>query len=58
MSKAYEHVEWNFLKKFMKNLGFEDAWVDKIMRFVRPMRYVVKCNMVLSEVIVPEQGLR
>ncbi|XP_012461469.1 uncharacterized protein LOC105781472 [Gossypium raimondii] len=55
MSKAYDRVQWNFLEKFMKNLGFEDAWVDKIMRCVWSVKYVVKCNTILSEVIAPER---
>ncbi|KAA3477280.1 RNA-binding protein 8A [Gossypium australe] len=25
MSKPYDRVDWNFLKKAMKNLGFEDV---------------------------------
>ncbi|KAA3470588.1 reverse transcriptase [Gossypium australe] len=58
MSKAYDHVEWNFLEKVMKNLGFEDAWVDKIICSVRLVKYVVKCNTILLEVIDPEWGLR
>ncbi|KAA3473666.1 reverse transcriptase [Gossypium australe] len=58
MSKAYDCIKWNFLENVMKNLGFEDFWVDKIMRCVLSVRYVVKCNMVLSEVIAFERGLQ
>ncbi|KAA3483649.1 reverse transcriptase [Gossypium australe] len=45
-------------KKVMKKLGFEKACVAKIMRCVRSMKYVVKWNTILSEVIASERGLR
>ncbi|KAA3466196.1 reverse transcriptase [Gossypium australe] len=47
MSKAYDRIEWNFLGK-----------IEKIMRCVQSVRYVVECNMVLSKVVTPKQGLR
>ncbi|KAK5846242.1 hypothetical protein PVK06_002519 [Gossypium arboreum] len=58
MSKAYDRVDRNFLEKVTKKLGFEDTWVDKILRSIRSIRYVVKCNMVLSKIIILERGLR
>ena len=27
MSKAYDHVEWNFLCRLMEKMGFEDHWI-------------------------------
>lgn len=47
MSKAYDLVEWNFLKKVMKKLGFRATWVKKIMQSMRSIHYMVKYNMVL-----------
>ncbi|KAH1082203.1 hypothetical protein J1N35_021964 [Gossypium stocksii] len=43
MSKTHNRVEWNFLEKVMKKLGFEDVF-DKIMQFIRSVKYVVKCK--------------
>ena len=31
MSKAYDKVEWNFLRNMMLKLGFNDRWVNLVM---------------------------
>ncbi|KAA3486655.1 reverse transcriptase [Gossypium australe] len=58
MSKAYDQVEWRFLKKVLLKFGFGSEWVNKIMNCVRTVRYRVKCNMSLTNVIKPERGFR
>lgn len=38
MSKAYDSVEWHFLKEFMLRLGFHEKLVRRIMVSVETVR--------------------
>lgn len=39
VSKAYDRVEWTFLHGMMIKLGFDLAWVEIIMTWVRSVSY-------------------
>lgn len=41
MSKAYDRVEWNFLRDMMSKLGFSQLWIDLIMKCVCSVKYKV-----------------
>jgi hypothetical protein len=58
MSKAYDRVEWGFLKGMLLKLGFKKNWVDLIMKCVSTVRYRIKVNDEVSEMITPQRGLR
>ncbi|KAL9659150.1 hypothetical protein QQ045_028241 [Rhodiola kirilowii] len=58
MSKAYDRIEWSFLKRMMLALRFSEAWVKKIMVCVETVTYKVKINDQISWVIKPSRGLR
>ena len=58
MHKAYDTVEWIFLKRIMLQLGFSPEWVDLIMACVNSVRYQVRLNNSLLEYFVPSRGLR
>jgi hypothetical protein len=57
MHKAYDRVEWVSLKKNLIRLGFDTGWVDLIMACVSSVRYQLRLNNYLSEVIYPSRGL-
>ncbi|XP_021752499.1 uncharacterized protein LOC110718005 [Chenopodium quinoa] len=58
MSKAYDRVEWEFLRRLLTKLGFAGAWVDTIMTFVSTVRYSFLINGAPSDLLFPTRGLR
>ncbi|CAM8945360.1 unnamed protein product [Rhodiola kirilowii] len=58
MSKAYDRVEWHFLRKMMAAMGFAQDWIRKIMGCVETVSYKVRINGNITEEIRPSRGLR
>ncbi|KAL9679912.1 hypothetical protein QQ045_017783 [Rhodiola kirilowii] len=58
MSKAYDRIEWKFLETMMTALGFDSGWVAKVMMCVESVKYRVKINDNISDIIKPGRGLR
>ena len=60
MAKAYDRVEWNFLKDMLQKLGFHAQWVDSIMMCIGSVKYMISVDgSDLSPLLpgrVPRQG--
>ena len=44
MSKAYYRVEWNFIEKVMRRLGFHEKWVGWVMKCITTVTYSMLIN--------------
>jgi ribonuclease HI len=58
MTKAYDRIEWGYLKGVLTKLGFNASFVDTVMRCVTSVRYTVKINGNLSDPFIPTRGIR
>lgn len=58
MSKAYDRVEWSFLREIMIRLGFAQQWVDLILRCVSSISFTFNLNGEKVGQVIPSRGLR
>lgn len=58
ISKAYDRVEWDFLKSIMEKLGFDQKWIRLIMGCVTSVSYSVLINGIPYGHFKPARGIR
>ncbi|KAF5471964.1 hypothetical protein F2P56_008721 [Juglans regia] len=58
ISKAYDRVEWSFLRAALCKIGFDFAWVELVMRCVESVSYSILVNGVPQSEFRPSRGIR
>ena len=58
MNKAYNRVEWTFLEKIMRKLGFNEKWIILMMLCVSIVSYSILINGTPNGYIRPTRGIR
>lgn len=58
ISKAYDGVEWGYLRAFMLKIGFVVTWVDMIMMCLSLVSFSMLVNNKPLGPIIPIWGLR
>ena len=58
MAKAYDRVEWHFLRAMMTRMGFCDKWVNWISRCLETVSYSFNCNGEVKGFVKSGRGIR
>ncbi|CAL9214573.1 unnamed protein product [Arabidopsis halleri] len=58
MSKAYDRIEWDFVKMVLERLGFHHIWVNWIMQCIVTVSYSYLLNGSAQGTVNPQRGLR
>ncbi|MCH93169.1 RNA-directed DNA polymerase (Reverse transcriptase), partial [Trifolium medium] len=57
-SKAYDKVDWGFMRGMLEKLGFADKWIHWMMLCVSSVNYSVLVNFEKVGPVYPGRGLR
>ena len=58
ISKAYDRVEWEFLRRIMLKIGLPEQWVNLAMETIRVTSYSVLINGEPEGFITPTRGIK
>ena len=58
MTKAYDRIDWKFLKVVLSSMNFSQNWIKWILQCVTTVQFTMLVNGSLSQTFKPKRGLR
>ena len=58
IAKAYDKLNWNYIRKVLIAFGFDHNWVRWVMALVTSSSFSILVNGSPSEIFIPSRGLR
>lgn len=58
VSKAYDRLEWAFIRNMMEWFGFHQVWIHRVMTFICSVSYSFLHNLEQFGCVVPGRGVR
>ena len=58
MAKAYDRIEWNFLKEVFVSIGFPAKWIDLVWRCISITYFSILLNGISCKSLKSSRGLR
>ena len=58
IAKAYDKVNWIYIKKVLNDFGFDHNWVRWVMALVTFSSFSILVNGYPSEIFIPSRGLK
>ena len=58
MSKAYDRIDWKFLRAVLVAMNFSPRWIGLVMEFVSTVQFTLLFNGSMTQTFKPSKGLR
>lgn len=58
IAKAYDKINWTYIKKVLATFGFDHSWIRWVMALVTSTSFSILVNGSPSYIFLPSRGLR